>query len=243
MKYYILSINDSGAIEDSEENIVDGLKSLKCKIYDDDEFNSLNDILHSLDDYIINEKTLKLFKKSIVIPFELTPTIVTRKESKFGIFNSAKSYNYVQLKIKKPNDLFCYNWIDFEKSEIKIIKNGVECGKLNSHQETLNLIKDNYKINSALIEIENLDISDKEKIEKSKGLKTSSWITKKIVFNKSFDYSVDLFEIPFYSWGTYISERLKISLITNNITDIGFAETKEELGIVWKPHFPVIEFL
>ena len=22
-----------------------------------------------------------------------------------------------------------------------------------------------------------------------------------------------------------------------------FAETKEELGIVWKPHFPVIEFL
>ena len=147
------------------------------------------------------------------------------------------------MKIKKPNDLFCYNWIDFEKIEIKIIKNGVECGKLNSHQETLNLIKDNYKINSALIEIENLDISDKEKIEKSKGLITSSWITKKIVFNKSFDYSVDLFEIPFYSWGTYISERLKISLITNNITDIGFAETKEELGIVWKPHFPVIEFL
>jgi hypothetical protein len=65
MKYYILNINDSGAIEDSEENIVDGLKSLKCKIYDDDEFNSLNDILHSLDDYIINEKTLKLFKKKV----------------------------------------------------------------------------------------------------------------------------------------------------------------------------------
>jgi hypothetical protein len=51
-----------------------------------------------------------------------------------------------------------------------------------------------------------------------------------------------LFKIPHYSWGIYVSERLKNKLENAKITDIRFAENKEELGKMWKPHFPIIEF-
>jgi hypothetical protein len=40
----------------------------------------------------------------------------------------------------------------------------------------------------------------------------------------------------------YISERLKSKLEEAKITDLRFAESKDKLGKVWKPHFPIIEF-
>ena len=58
MKYYTIHINDSGAIEDTEKTSINGENTLICKMYDDPEFNKLNDILHSLSSYILNEKAL-----------------------------------------------------------------------------------------------------------------------------------------------------------------------------------------
>lgn len=49
MKYYTFHIDDSGAIEDIDEKSINQEKTLFCKMYDDNEFNKLNDILYSLD--------------------------------------------------------------------------------------------------------------------------------------------------------------------------------------------------
>lgn len=84
MKYYTLHIKDSGAIEESDEKIIDNQKTFICKIYDDYEFNSLNDILHSTNDYVINERVLKLFQNSNIIPYDIFPVIVKRKERIIG---------------------------------------------------------------------------------------------------------------------------------------------------------------
>lgn len=64
MQYYTFHIDDSGAIEDVDEKVINGSPSLICKMSDNDEFNNLNDILHSLYDYILNEKALRIFKNS-----------------------------------------------------------------------------------------------------------------------------------------------------------------------------------
>ena len=242
MKYYTIHINDSGAIEDLNETIINNKSTLVCKIYDDKEFNKLNDILHSTDDYIMNNEALKIFSKCNLIPYKLKSAVVKRIEYKLGFLKTTKRYDYTQLKIEESKNLHCYNWINFDKSEIIVTKGNEVVYKLKSHQNLLQLIEKNGNITSQINNIYELNISEKEKKERTENLKTYDWNVKRIVFNNNFDYSIDLFKIPLYSWGTYISDKMKNLLISSKITDIDFAEIKEELGIVWKPHFPIIEF-
>ena len=220
MIYYTFHIDDSGAIEDVDENTENGKTSLICRMYDDEEFNKLNDILHSLYDYILNKKALDIFTNSKTIPYELRNAKVIRKETKFGFLKMNKSYDYYQLDFLKENLDECYSWINFEKSEINALDNSNNNIKIQSHQQTLELIEQN----------------------KSDSKTSYDFVTKKVVFGNNFDSEIDLFKIPLYSWGVYVSERLKNKLEKEKITDIGFAENKERLGAVWKPHFPVIEF-
>jgi hypothetical protein len=220
MTYYTFHIDDSGAIDDVDEKIIDGKSSLICKMYDDDEFNKLNDILHSLYDYILNEKALNIFKTSKTIPYELRNAKVLRKEKMLGFLKKSKSYEYFELSFPDKNASECYSWIDFEKSKIFATDNAEIKLKIKSHQHKLDLITEN----------------------KSDSDKKYSFEVKKVVFGKNFDSEIDLFKIPHYSWGIYVSERFKNKLENAEITDIGFAESKEELGKVWKPHYPIIEF-
>ncbi len=220
MTYYTFHIDDSGAIEDVNEKIINGNATLICKIYDDDEFNKLNDILHSLYDYILNEKALNIIKGSNIIPFELRPAIVLRKETMFRFLKKYKSYDYYQLSFPNNKSNDCYSWIDFNKSDIVAIDKLEKRIKIQSHQHKLDLIEEN----------------------KSDSFNSYSFESTKIVFNKKFNTDIDLFKIPHYSWGVYVSERLKTKLEEAKITDIGFAESKDKLGKVWKPYFPIIEF-
>lgn len=242
MKYYTLHISDSGAIENFEQKIISGKATTVCEMYDDREFNSLNDMLHSTKDYIMNAKTYSLFEQSKIIPYDIRPVILKRTERMLGLIKIKKSYEYKHLKIHKPKDLFCYDWINFGESEINILRDKDKVGELVSHEELLKHIDENHKISSKINQIYSLTISDYEKKQQTKDLKAFSFETKTIVFNKKFDSSIDLFEIPYYSWGTYVSERFKQLMQDNGITDIAFAETKEELGKVWKPYFPNIRF-
>jgi len=242
LKYYTLHIDDSGAIDGTEKRVINNRFILVCDMYDDNDYNDLNDMLHSTFDYIMNERALKIFKERKLIPYVINPVLVRRTQRKLGIFKMTKNYSYHQLKIDEPKDLFCYDWINFENSEIIISKNKKEIGRLISHQQLLELIEENKEISSKINSIYKLNISQREKEERSKKYINYSFDTKKIVFNKSFDQTIDLFKIPFYSLGTYVSERLKNSLSENGITDLGFAESKNQLGEVWKPHFPIIEF-
>ena len=110
---------------------------------------------------------------------------VLRKEKVLGVIKKNKSYDYYELTFTDKNE--CYGWIDFDKSEVFAIDNSQKRLKINSHQQQLDLIAEN----------------------KSKSDKKYSFETKKIVFGKNFDSEMDLFQIPHYSWGVYVSERLK----------------------------------
>jgi hypothetical protein len=220
MKYYTIHINDSGAIDDIDETYINGEKTLICKMYDDSQFNKLNDILHSLRDYILNAKALNIFKESKTISYKLHNAKVLRKEKMFGFLKKYKSYDFYELAFPAECAEECYQWIDFKKSEVFAISNLQEKLKINSHQEKLDFIATN-KLGSS---------------------QSYSFETVKIVFGKNFNSEIDLFKIPHYSWGVYVSDRLKSKLENAQISDIGFAENKEQLGIMWKPEFPIIEF-
>lgn len=218
MKYYTLHIDDSGAIEDIDIKKSNG-ESIICKMYDDPEFNKLNDILHSTRNYIINERALLILKESNIIPYNLKKAKVLRKEKMFGFVKMYKSYPYYELAFLDEHATECYEWIDFEKSEVFAIDGKQKRFKIHSHQEKLDFIKQN-KSNSNKYSFEAI----------------------KIVFGKNFNFEIDLFKIPYYSWGVYISEKLKNKLEIAQIGDLGFADGKEKLGKMWKPHFPIIEF-
>ncbi len=220
MQYYILNIDDSGAIEEIDYEKIDGDIVAICKMYDDNDFNKLNDILHSTNEYIINEKALNIFKDSKTINYKLRKAKVLRKEKLFGIFRKNNSYEYFNLTFPDENVKDCYDWIDFKKSEIFAINENDEKFKITSHQHKLNLISEN----------------------KSDSDKSYSFKTDKVVFGKNFDSEIDLFKIPHYSWGIYVSERLKNKLENAKITNIQFSEDKEKFRKIWKPHFPRIEF-
>ena len=220
MTYYTFHIDDSGAIEDIDYKNINGKIIPICKMYDDNDFNKLNDILHSMNEYILNEKALNIFKESKTIEYDLSVAKVLRKEKLFGFLKKNKSYEYFQLTFPDEYADACYNWIDFEKSEIFATDENGETTKITSHKQELKLIAEN----------------------KSESERRYSFETKKVVFGKNFDYEIDFFKIPYYSWGTYVSERLKNKLENAKITDIRFAKNKEKLGKMWKPHFPIIEF-
>lgn len=219
MKYYTFHVNDSGAVEDTDDRTINGESVVVCKMYDDPEFNTLNDILHSLNDYIINEKILTIIKAGNAVRYTVQRAKVLRKEKVLGFLKVFKSYNYYKLSFIEDRESEYYSWIDFEKSEIYAVNKNEERFKIHSHGETLDYINQNK--------------------HRSIGY---SFESRKVVFGKQFNSEVDMFKIPIYSWGHYISERLMNKLIDAGITGIGFAYGKDSLGEVWKPYFPEIEF-
>jgi hypothetical protein len=190
----------------------------------------------------MNQKAFELFEQSNIIPYRTLPVNLKKPYFNLGPVNMYKTFKYKQVKLETPSNLYCYDWINFAESEILITRGEVEEDKLNSHSDLLKLIEQNKKISSEINKIYALDITDKEKQERTKELNTFDFQSNKIVFNKTFDSSIDLFKIPFYSWGTYISDRFKALLLNNKISDVKFASSNSELNELWKPHYPIIEF-
>ena len=100
MQYYLFIIDDSGAIEEIDYKKIDGKIVAICKMYDDIDFNKLNDILHSTNEYIINEKALNIFKESNTIDYKLGKAKVLRKEKLFGLFTSESNATTVKITVK-----------------------------------------------------------------------------------------------------------------------------------------------
>ena len=221
--YYTFHINDSGALEYEEETIKNKSRIWVGEMYGGEEFDNLNDFLFSThsDGFVINEQTLKILKQLKLPKFEVIDTIVKRKQKFLKLINYTKKYSYKFLKYDKSNFEQFYNWIDFKESDIIVTKGEEELKKLEFHNERLKFIELNGK----------LDYSE-----------SYSFKTNRIVFNKSFDYSIDLFEVPFYSSGTYVSDRFKKIVTDNGLTDVMFSKTRKDINDIWKPNFPEIEF-
>jgi len=220
--YYTFHVNDSGALEYEEEKLIKNSKSLVCKMYDDIEFNSLNDVLFSTynEGIVINDKALELLQKLNLPDYELIKAFVKRKENFLGV-KITKKYPYNYIKFGSTSFDRFYSWIDFKKSDVIVTKAKLEFKKLKSHNERLDFIKQN----------KNLDYSE-----------GYSFKTNRIVFSECFDKSIDLFQIPFYSLGVYVSDRFRDKIRKNEISDIIFSKTRNDINEIWKPDFPEIEF-
>lgn len=145
MKYYIFNVEDTGAIEHFDEKSPNGENIPICRLYDDPNFNNLNDILHSMNEFIVTKRTLDIFKLSKTIPYQIRKAKVIRKEKILGFFNVLKSYNYFELFFPDLGAEQCYEWIDFDKSEIYAVDQSERKIKIQSHEQNLNLIKENKK--------------------------------------------------------------------------------------------------
>ena len=247
MKYEILIVNDSSAGElmdecyDSPFNINSYREfiaqhkkfpiekpPIRIKLYNEKEFNSLNDFVHSLEDYIINEK-VKIILQQHKLPYhEFVPAEVIREEKKL-FTKKLVSYNYHWFNFDCQHISDYYDYIDFSKSEITYSKNR------NNIELEINSIADLYKVRNSnrLISAEinalyknypNDESYINETIQE-KDLFGVSWRAEKIVLNGSFDKGLDLFSLPIFSSRTYISPKLKEAFLRQNVSDVFFKET------------------
>ncbi len=221
--YYIFDVDDSGAIEYSENKIIENKEYLICDMYNHRDFNSVNDILYISTDkgFVLNNKAFELFKK-LNLPFYKIKQAIVKKKINFLWFPIGKmEYSYDYLELVEDRELLIYNWINYERSEIVVLKGKKEYKKLMYHQERLRFIDKNSNLRYD---------------------QSFSFVTKKIVFSKAFDNTLDLFTIPYYSAGTYVSEKFRTLLIEHKITDIKFGKSEKDVGVPWKSYYPKIVF-
>lgn len=244
MKYYSFHIDDSGAIEYSDYKLINGVKTLFGNIYNDPEFNQLNDILHSNNDYVVTNRALELWKTCNIAEHEIHPAVIKKVKRILGPLGIPTNHRYNQVELISENNISSYKWIDYSKSRILKIKNEILTDHLiQSYDEMTDIWEDNNRTRSMTQEIyQDSSLSIKQKETKINKIETMYWSTELIAFGNLFNDDIDFFRIPHFSFGTYVSERFKKLMETNNITDIGFIDNKDRLGIPWRKHYPIINF-
>lgn len=142
----------------------------------------------------------------------------TKLNSKYYAFY----YDYIKL-----NDSL--DWIDFAKTEIFAQTGRDEKISLNvkSADELRQIVVKNRHLSNKLKEI--TDFSDpsfkplkgfEEEYDELIRSQIGHFESQRIFFNDKFDHSIDIFEIPYFSWMTYISDRLLEKFKANNVTGL-----------------------
>lgn len=228
MHYQCLIISDSGAIEYTDRFLKNTKPSvsvlrrnaendfqfeppiLEFEMYDDPEFNKLNDILHAPTNLIMNDRTKVIFESFKLPEHKYGKAKVSRVDNRILFLKSKREYQYHWLYFNAKAIDQLYDYIDFDRSDIKVYegKNAVDI-KIESFSHIGRLIesKRNY-----------------------------TWKANKIVL-KNFDSDIDIFTLPFFSWMTYVSDRLRVKLQDEEISDIKFVSTgaKSRLEAVRNP--------
>lgn len=245
MKYYAILIDDSGAAEFKDsyydisynhKNFLSDLKiskkfpdkdfSLDLEMYEDDEFNSLNDFIHAPIDFIVNDQVKLILQRHNLPPHVFLPANVSRIEKKYLIKRSKNyKYNWFFFDCEYVDNY--YEYIDFEKSKILFFKGKDLIDiKVQSITDIYELIKENHSLSHKINEVyKDKKLNDKEKSEKSMEFQTFDWVAESIVLNQKFPRDIDVFNLPLFSWMTFVSEKLIANLVNENILDIKFIET------------------
>jgi hypothetical protein len=247
MKYEVLIVNDSSAGEIMDEcyKVSYNINAYReyiaknkqfplekppiwIKLYKEKEFNAINDFVHSLNDFVVNDKVKKILQNHKLPNHDFVSTDVYRKEKKLFLKKLVK-YNYHWFNFDCKYISNYYDCIDFSKSEIIYSKNEKVIDlKINSFSELLAVINANQTISSEINKLYKIHSTNKALVDEiilEKDLFVISWRAEKIVLNESFDRELDLFSLPIFSSKTYISRRLKEALISESVTDIFFKET------------------
>jgi hypothetical protein len=228
MQYQCILINDSGAVEfkdkfldnakpsvnellrNAEKDFLAEAPVLEFEMYDDPEFNQVNDILHAPEDFIINERTKNIFESFKLPDHKFGRAKVTRVDKALLFLKTRTTlhYNWLYFNTNYWDQL--YTHIDFDQSEIEVYED------------------------KTLVNIQITSLDDIYNLRKSK--RYLKLISKKIVLN-NFDSSIDIFKLPLFSWMTYVSHGLRDKLLEERITDIKFVDTgvKSRLKAVQNP--------
>lgn len=247
MKYEILIINDSSAGEMMDEcyDLSYNIHSYKnhiaeykefpiekppiwIKLYNEKEFNSLNDFVHSLQDYIVNDKVKTILQKHKLPNHDFVPADVYRKEKTLFTKKLVKyDYHWFNFDCQYISDY--YDQIDFSKSEITFSKNNKVIDlKINSISDLYTVRNSNGLISAEVNQLYKIHSNNESIINEiilEKDFFGISWRAEKIVLKESFDKQLDLFSLPLFSTRTYISPKLKEALLNENVKDIFFKET------------------
>lgn len=228
MHYQCLIIRDSGAVEFTDRFLHNAKPSayevrtnaendfqfnppvLEFEMYDDPEFNQINDILHAPTDLIINDRTKAIFESFKLPEHKFGKARVSRVDKRILFWKMKKEYEYHWLYFNKTSLDQLYDHIDFKGSDIEVYE-----GK-----------------NRINVTIERLD--DILKLKRSE--RYYKWKFNKIALG-NFDLDIDIFTLPLVSWMTYVSDRLRNKLLEEGISDIKFVDTgvKSRLEAVQNP--------
>jgi hypothetical protein len=216
MHYQCLIISDSGAVEfsdkflksakpganalrrNAERNFQIDPPMLEFEMYDDPEFNRLSDMLHAPEQFIINDRVKNILKSFKLPEHKFGKAKVTRVDKNVLFWKFKRDYEYHWLYFNKASMNKLYEHIDFQKSDIEVYE-----GK-----------------NKLDIKIKNLDdvlkLRSSQRYYKLKSIK---------IVLRNFDSDIDMFTLPFFSWMTYVSDRLRNKLQEEGISDIKFVNT------------------
>ncbi len=237
-KYFILIIDDASSAEFSDRywknkpdfSLNDYIKEnnrypkeipdlkLETRIYDDPDFNALNDFIFGpVDKFCITEKVKNILLESNLPEhrFFNVDVFLPRKRKKVSENYYAFHYDFYHI-----SDIL--DTIDYEKTEILITnKNNAITESVKNSIDIINLPLRNGQLIKQIEELsatKKLAEKNKTQIEILENNFLSFNKPEEIVFNNKFNFSLDLFEIPLFSDMTYISERLKNKLEENNVT-------------------------
>jgi hypothetical protein len=233
MHYQCPIISDSGAVEftdsfldNAKPNAKELLRNaekdfqfeppvLEFEMYDDPEFNRINDMLHATTEFIINDRVKNILKSFKLPEHKFGKAKVTRVDKSVLFWKFKKDYEYNWLYFNSVSIDKLYENIDFQKSDIEVYE-----GK-----------------NKLDIKIESLDdvlrLRNSQRYYQLKSIK---------IVLRNFDSDIDMFTLPFFSWMTYVSDRLRNKLLEEGISDIKFVNTgvKSRLEAVQNPLLEII---
>jgi hypothetical protein len=135
--------------------------------------------------------------------------------------------------------------IDYEKSNIRIKTNAGEYLLVRDKKDVENLPIHNKTISEMISKLsETAKLKGKNQKQIS-ALSEEYWDFErvdKIYFDHSFDFSMDLFQIPYFSQMIYISDKLKEELERNCITGITFSIPGNKQYTVHRSN-PILEWI
>lgn len=219
---------------------------LEQEIYDHPDFNKVNDFIFGpTEKYCISERV-----KNTLTDFRLpehrfySVTVYQRKrllgliKSKTKVDSKYFSFFYDSFFIDDKLD-----FIDFNRTRVRIEmlkKKRILDLQITTATELKLVYQRQAHISDRINEL--TDINGKSKpgfeVEYEDLLNNSiyKFETDKIYFNSQFDHSVDLFEVPHFSWMTYISERLMNRLKEEHITGLIFSKPGERQYLAKRPN-------
>jgi hypothetical protein len=221
---------------------------LEQELYPDREFNKRNDFIFGpIERYCVSEKT-----KNILEGFKLP----NHKFFKVTVYRTFLLLGLLKLRTKLNKRYYAFfydfirlddslNWIDFDKTIIYAKTGRNEKIKLNikNADEFRQIPIRNGQLSKRLTEITDFDDPNFKSLKgfeseynDIRNAQLGHFESERIYFNKNFDHAIDLFEIPYFSWMTYISDRMADKFKTNNVSGLIISKPGERQYKVKRPN-------